>query len=637
MTMVDITGYGTGLPDSVHPIQFSDLVGTAITQVQLAPTLTNGKRHKVYGLMFSTDTAGHYELYIGNTKVWGTYQVASGNVSMPSIWPFYLDTGVPNSGVFLTKPAGAKIDGTVFVATNADPVALTYNVGTLPTQYTAWDPAFFLPIPAGSTYTSFQLGGDSTPGIHAGNTAVPDQNYFVYTTNSDPVRSVWIPGSGTRISGTVAAPTPSFHMPNSLTIPDDGSNSPTTIMNTDVNQTLWLNSTARPTAGTDIFGYIASKGNSPIGSTHGGSYTAGGYITMSELNNGVIAHALALNVYAEKYLHKSGGGFTMPAWVADASYLSIYTGNTTQPLLVMGAHLAIPTATTAASLGITSAYGLAIFNALQKYGAYVVDDTFWDAYALAALSDAYTALQGATQVTEIASMMAALQIVTTPKTVVQFTSGSGSWVCPPGVNVVQVECIGGGGGGRTNGTNGAGGGGAGAYAKCNDYLVPGTAYTYSIGAGGGIGTAGGDTSWRGGVCLAKGGSSGTAGTAGGAGGLASGSTGQFTVNGGTGGAGVSSGTNQAGGGGGASPDSGGLGTYTGSAAALDVGGNGGSNGGGTDPGSGHGGNGSAHATTAANGQIPGGGGGGGGNLSGVSGSGASGMVRITYFNPPTAS
>lgn len=58
---------------------------------------------------------------------------------------------------------------------------------------------------------------------------------------------------------------------------------------------------------------------------------------------------------------------------------------------------------------------------------------------------------------------------------------STSWTCPAGVHFVDVVCVGGGGGGAVNG----GGGGGGALAYLNNIpVVPGTAYSVVVGAGG---------------------------------------------------------------------------------------------------------------------------------------------------------
>jgi hypothetical protein len=71
-----------------------------------------------------------------------------------------------------------------------------------------------------------------------------------------------------------------------------------------------------------------------------------------------------------------------------------------------------------------------------------------------------------------------------------FTSGSGTWTAPTGVNSIYIILIGGGGGGATT-VNGCGvsdfaGGGGGAGGFISGYLsvTPGTGYSYSVGAGG---------------------------------------------------------------------------------------------------------------------------------------------------------
>lgn len=60
------------------------------------------------------------------------------------------------------------------------------------------------------------------------------------------------------------------------------------------------------------------------------------------------------------------------------------------------------------------------------------------------------------------------------------TPGLHSWTCPPNVTSLLVECWGGGAAGAA----GAGGGGAGGYASATIGVVPGTAYTLNVGAGG---------------------------------------------------------------------------------------------------------------------------------------------------------
>lgn len=131
------------------------------------------------------------------------------------------------------------------------------------------------------------------------------------------------------------------------------------------------------------------------------------------------------------------------------------------------------------------------------------------------------------------------------KIVIQKFTASGTYTPTANLIYAQIECVGGGGaGGGVSGsantsTCGAGGG-AGAYARTlSTAATIGASKTVTIGAGGtgttGAGGAGGDTS-VGTLCIAKGGSGagGSAngfGNSGALGGLASGSTGDITVDG----------------------------------------------------------------------------------------------------------
>lgn len=91
-----------------------------------------------------------------------------------------------------------------------------------------------------------------------------------------------------------------------------------------------------------------------------------------------------------------------------------------------------------------------------------------------------------------------------------------TWLCPPGITEVTVECWGGGGGGgASQATITGGGGGGGAYSKKLVSVTPGVTYTVTVGAGGTAGAIvsggnGGD-SWfsTSGTVLAKGGGGGT--------------------------------------------------------------------------------------------------------------------------------
>jgi hypothetical protein len=94
---------------------------------------------------------------------------------------------------------------------------------------------------------------------------------------------------------------------------------------------------------------------------------------------------------------------------------------------------------------------------------------------------------------------------------VTLTSGT-SWTVPAGCYIFDVFMVGGGGGGGSGSTGGAGGGGGGGSIR-RDYKIfaePGDVITYSIGAGGSPGNAGGNTTFGGRTAI--GGSSGTTAT-----------------------------------------------------------------------------------------------------------------------------
>jgi hypothetical protein len=126
----------------------------------------------------------------------------------------------------------------------------------------------------------------------------------------------------------------------------------------------------------------------------------------------VIPHALALNIWGEKYLSSAGVGFVAPANKADTEYDNpahedYYGGNVAA--LVMGTKLGIPPDVTAASLGITSPAAVAVFNAFQTYGAFIVDNTRIDAISINCDADAAVTLEAVQS--QLAAIYQALEIV----------------------------------------------------------------------------------------------------------------------------------------------------------------------------------------------------------------------------------
>ena len=261
-------------------------------------------------------------------------------------------------------------------------------------------------------------------------------------------------------------------------------------------------------------------------------------------------------------------------------------------------------------------------------------------------------------------------------TVQSFTTvGSTTWVCPSGVNSIEVLVVagGGGGGGGFNSWAGGGGGGAGGLIYRNNYAVtPSTSYAVTVGAGGAgqigstsprYGFSGGNSVFDTLTAIGGGGgnswnsSTGSTAPAGGSGGGGQNSSGPFTGalgtagqgnNGGNGMAYTNTNASSAGGGGGAgSPGGepatnqgggGGEGIRSSISGTLSVyaaggGGGGGTHGGGSQNG-GRGGNGSGGNGVNATANTGGGGGGAGStvdpNSSTSGGSGGSGIVIIRY-------
>lgn len=217
--------------------------------------------------------------------------------------------------------------------------------------------------------------------------------------------------------------------------------------------------------------------------------------------------------------------------------------------------------------------------------------------------------------------------------------GTNTWLCPANVTEVVVECWGGGGGGgnsANNTINGGSGGGGGAYAKKTFTVIEGNIYYLTVGAGGAGAPAfsttlalSGQDSWFNSVnqipanssaALAKGGVRGLNNSVANPnnGGSLLNSFGDIVFAGGNGYQGSSTG----GGGGGSSASL--LGTGVSSINYL-----------GAIANSGGGNGGNAGITTSSNGSpgsVPGGGGGGSDDSQArIGGSGANGLVKLTYY------
>jgi hypothetical protein len=114
----------------------------------------------------------------------------------------------------------------------------------------------------------------------------------------------------------------------------------------------------------------------PRGGSHGGSgMTAfGGTIRLGEwVRGGEIRHALKILVDSSANLSPTLGGHRWPALNADVGYANEYGGSV--PAARMGSLVALPPSFNVDGLNSEPARILA--RALQRYGAYIVDNTGW--------------------------------------------------------------------------------------------------------------------------------------------------------------------------------------------------------------------------------------------------------------------
>lgn len=225
-----------------------------------------------------------------------------------------------------------------------------------------------------------------------------DVDHFYVLNPDDPLQPLfaignWGPG---RSSGTfyqnIALP-----LPEDFVIPDATSittpNNSTAFLMPDGRTLVQVNALTRDRPGGFVYGWRAPDEDiygDGIEGGHAGSglSSIGGTIRRGALTTDEpIRHALKLNLQASRYLSFTPGpdgglGYRWPATRADGYATPTIYGGTT-PGLMMGTLLAIPPNVTPESLGLETPAGRKIFQALQDYGGYVVDETAFDAHGIA--------------------------------------------------------------------------------------------------------------------------------------------------------------------------------------------------------------------------------------------------------------
>lgn len=246
-----------------------------------------------------------------------------------------------------------------------------------------------MPIGSNAKYIPANIG---KAGYAAG-----DQEYIYQLQASDPSRTVYGPGAWGqgRCTGNQSMGI-SLNIPDSLIIADATNNPYSTPNNAsaflqpDGKTIIQLEPTARCQSAGAMYGWRYSQDVDIYGDGIGGSHfgsglsAIGGSIRKGELtNNQPIPHTLKVDIWGQKYLYysQSNPGYRWPASRADTNASNQYHGQ--NPSLVQGSLLAIPPNITVDTLQLQTPVGKKLFHALQDYGAYVVDDSGWDAHYFA--------------------------------------------------------------------------------------------------------------------------------------------------------------------------------------------------------------------------------------------------------------
>jgi len=252
------------------------------------------------------------------------------------------------------------------------------------------DSIWNMPIGSSAQYVDVNIGSKGL-GV--------DIDWFITTKDSDPaVPTYMIPTFGEgRCNGTTPQQQAQWHpeagqplkIPYDLIIPDakgvSTPNNSSAFLMPDGKTLVNFNGTARCQQGSPLYGNWFGQSDiygDGIAGGHGGSALSsiGGSIRKGELlNDEPIHHALKIDLWGKWLYYNSSSptpGRRWPAALADFNASNQYKGS--NPALVMGSLLAIPPNVTAESLGLTTKVGKKLFQALQNYGAYVVDDADWD-------------------------------------------------------------------------------------------------------------------------------------------------------------------------------------------------------------------------------------------------------------------
>ena len=190
----------------------------------------------------------------------------------------------------------------------------------------------------------------------------------------------WNGGDRCAIEGDMIASVP---VPSSYVLPNSGENNSAAFLMADGETVEQNQPFTRCTAGGSATTLVAFAdtsiyGDGPYGA-HGGSGLSalGGTIRMGELKSGSIHHVMKVELEAAQYYYCCV--FLWPATqIDDYADLTSYGGS--NPNLGPGSLLALSPTFDVTQMATTP--GKILAQAFKDYGAYVIDDTFWNAWAL---------------------------------------------------------------------------------------------------------------------------------------------------------------------------------------------------------------------------------------------------------------
>jgi hypothetical protein len=239
------------------------------------------------------------------------------------------------------------------------------------------------PIGSAATYQPANIVFNSSSGYST--SFVQDQDVVVMTPTA-PVTAVyqnnvgWSGGDRCPAQGGVLTRVP---VPASFTLPNSGENNSAAFLAADGHTILQNQPFTRCTAGASAttlvtFGNEDIYGPGVYGA-HGGSNLSalGGTIRLGEFTSGKIHHVMKVNLWAKQYYYCCD--YHWPARVVDG-YADSTTYGGSNKNFGPGSLLALLPSYDVSAL--RTAPGRILAQAFKDYGAYVVDDTYWNAWAL---------------------------------------------------------------------------------------------------------------------------------------------------------------------------------------------------------------------------------------------------------------